>query len=308
MLAEIPDAWEAALDELLRPRAGARPGVRLAAVAGGARRLAGRPRPVACVRREGDARGRRRAPRGPTPTPAYERAVHAAVDAAFDDDRVAAVLAELSERDRRSGVQQRARGQAGRADHARRARRLPGHASCGTRASSTPTTGDRSTSRTGRLSSTAQSEDPAWLKLAVVLSAADPPAGPARAVHDVRPGPGDRRRRRARAGVRPRRRGHRDDPAAGRPGRARLGRHRARAAAGQLDRRADRAAGRCPAGRPRWRRTPSRCWSASHMSHGPFAVWAPTPHRVRLAVGDGRGGDGPVRRRLVDAGGAGPRR
>ena len=42
------------------------------------------------LRREGDARGRRPHHRGPTPDEAYEAAVHAAVDAAFDDAEVRA--------------------------------------------------------------------------------------------------------------------------------------------------------------------------------------------------------------------------
>ena len=64
VLAELPDVWEAALDELLSPGPAARPRLRVAAVAGDPRRLAARPparpaRAAARLRREGDARGRR---------------------------------------------------------------------------------------------------------------------------------------------------------------------------------------------------------------------------------------------------------
>ena len=64
VLAEIPDEWESALDELLRLVPAAGPGLRLAALAGRARRVAGVARPGAAptaarLRREGDARGRR---------------------------------------------------------------------------------------------------------------------------------------------------------------------------------------------------------------------------------------------------------
>ena len=60
-------------------------------------------------------------------------------------------------------------------------------------------------------------DDPGHAKLLVTQPRAAPAPRPARAVHDVRRLDGDRSGRRPRARVRPRRRGHRRHPAAGRP-------------------------------------------------------------------------------------------
>jgi (1->4)-alpha-D-glucan 1-alpha-D-glucosylmutase len=97
VLAEIPGEWEAALDELLRlvpvpaPAFGA---LLWQAVLGAW--PASRDRLHAYAEKAMREAGDRTT--WAEPDPAYEAAVHAAVDAAFDDDRVAAVLGDLSDR------------------------------------------------------------------------------------------------------------------------------------------------------------------------------------------------------------------
>ena len=113
-------------------RTAARPVVRQPALAGG-RSAPGRPRASAstptprrrCAR---PATGRR----GPTPDASYESAVHAAVDAAFDDPAVRrSSTTVLARRSRGPGCEQRPVHQARRADDAGRARRLPGQRAVG---------------------------------------------------------------------------------------------------------------------------------------------------------------------------------
>ena len=90
-LAELPDVWAAALDELLDAGAAARPGLRIPAVAGDPRRLARLSDPDLRSRLHGYAEKAMREAGDRTtwtePDEAYEAAVHAAVDAAFDDRR-----------------------------------------------------------------------------------------------------------------------------------------------------------------------------------------------------------------------------
>ena len=94
-LAEIPEQWMHALDRLLELAPAPRPRLRQPAVAGGRGRLADlaasgcTPTPRRRCARPATAR------RGPTPDATYEAAVHAAVDAAFDDPRVIGPIEEL---------------------------------------------------------------------------------------------------------------------------------------------------------------------------------------------------------------------
>ena len=94
VLAEAPGLWERRWSPARR-RAAAGPRLRQPALAGGVRRLADR-RASGCTRTP-----RRRCarpatgPRGPTRTRRYEDAVHAAVDAAFDDEGVRQILEAL---------------------------------------------------------------------------------------------------------------------------------------------------------------------------------------------------------------------
>ena len=76
----------------------------------------------------------------------YEAAVHAAVDAAVDRPEVRAVRRRGARRRRRRRLEQRPGRQARRASRCRACPTSTRAASCGSRASSTPTTGDRSTS------------------------------------------------------------------------------------------------------------------------------------------------------------------
>ena len=116
VLAEIPDEWETALDRAARPRAAARPGLRLPAVAGGARRVdrdAGRG-PARRLHAYAEKAMREAGDRTTwtEPDEAYEAAVHAAVDAAFDDDRRGRGARGPARTGSTAGVQQRPRGQA----------------------------------------------------------------------------------------------------------------------------------------------------------------------------------------------------
>ena len=197
VLAEVPDAWERALDELLAPRARARPGLRHPALAGRRRRLArtGRPR---ATRLHGYAEKAMREAGDRTqwtePDEAYEAAVHAAVDAAFDDrGRARRVGRGLAARRSPARLEQRARRQAARAHDAGRAGRLPGQRAVGAVAWSTPTTAARSTSTHARRCSgrhrralTAAYDDAGAAKLLVTRAGADPAARPARALHRLR--------------------------------------------------------------------------------------------------------------------------
>ena len=216
-----PSVWAAALDHAARRLAPVPdPAFGEPALAGRRRRLADPAGERACT-----PTPRRRcarpatAPRGPTPDAAYEAAVHAAVDAAFDDDRVRAVLARLLD----ARVAEAGWSNALAAKLV--ALTMPGvpdvyqgselweqslvdpdnrrpvdfdHRGRGARGRGRP-----------RCAEAARSPRAA-------LTAAPRPA---RAVHDVHARDGDGAGRRARARVRPRRRDHRRHPAAARPGR-----------------------------------------------------------------------------------------
>ena len=116
VLAEIPDEWESALDELLRlvpvPDQGF--GSLLWQAVLGAwpaspdEDLRGRLHAYAekAMREAGDRTT------WADPNEQYEAAMHSAVDSAFDDDRVAAIIARSLGAHRRAGLQQRAGGQA----------------------------------------------------------------------------------------------------------------------------------------------------------------------------------------------------
>ena len=144
----------------------------------------------------------------------------------------AASLDGPARRTSRARLEQRARGQAARDHRCPACRTSTRAASCGSRAWSTPTTGApwTSTSRDAACSAgelpraPTTTDGPSCSSPATALTAAPRPA---RAVHGVHAVAAERSGRRPRAGLRPRRRDHRRDPAAGRPGCARrLGRHR----------------------------------------------------------------------------------
>ena len=147
VLAEVPGRCGRRAGPAARAGAAARPGLRQPAVAGRPRRLAG-------VAASGCTRYAEKAMREAgdrttwtEPDAAYEEAVHAAVDAAFDDRaRSAPCSTGCVARRRRPGLEQRARGQAAGAHDARACPTSTRAASCGSRAWSTPTTGGRSTS------------------------------------------------------------------------------------------------------------------------------------------------------------------
>ena len=127
------------------------------------------------------------------------------------------------------GRQQRAGRQAGRADDAGRARRLPGHRALGPQPGRPRQPAPRRLRRCGaRGARPATGHVPTGAaKLAGRRAGADAAPRPAGAVHALHPGAGRGPGRRPRAGLRPRRCGHGRDPAAGRPRRrGRLGRHR----------------------------------------------------------------------------------
>ena len=147
MLAELPDVWADALDRLLALAPAARPRLRQPALAGGRRRLAGVARAAARLRREGDARGRRPHHLDRRPTRRYEAAVHAAVDAAFDDPAVrGGARRPASRASPGPGWSNALSAKLRRADDARACPTSTRAASCGSRAWSTPTTAARSTS------------------------------------------------------------------------------------------------------------------------------------------------------------------
>ena len=146
VLAEVPELWADALDRLLSLAPLARPVVRQPALAGGRRRLAGVARASARLRREGDARGRR-----PHDVDRAGRGVRAArctrpSTRRSTTPRCGGARRPASARVAGPGWSNAVVGQAGRADDARRARRLPGQRAVGAVAWSTPTTGGRSTS------------------------------------------------------------------------------------------------------------------------------------------------------------------
>ena len=161
----------------------------------------------------------------------YEKAVHCAVDAAFDDEQVRRVLdGLLATWWNRAGCN----GLAAKliaAGRARRARRLPGQRAVGAeprRPGQPPTRGLRpaascSARRPGRATASMRLAAPSCC---VVRSGPEPAPRPARAVLGYTADRPDRGGRRPRGGVRPRRRDRRGDAAARRPGeRRRLGRH-----------------------------------------------------------------------------------
>ncbi len=101
------------------------------------------------------------------PDEAYESAVHAAVDAAFDSDGVRRVLDDLLADIDEAGAVQRARREAGRARRCPACRTSTRAASCGSSRWSTPTTGGRSTSTTAPPCSAGEAGDDAAAKLHV---------------------------------------------------------------------------------------------------------------------------------------------
>ncbi len=217
------------------------------------------------------------------PDEEFEAAVHAAVDAAYDDERVHAVLESLDAE----------LGEAGRVN-ALSAKLLSltlpgvpdvyqgselGDLSLVDPDNRRPVDFDAAEAVAGRR-----------LQRQAAAHRAGPAAAPrpARAVLVVHAAAGRGPGGGARARLRPRRRGDRGDPAAARPGRARrLGRHRARAAGRHVApgrgaaRRRHRGAAR--AGRPR---TVHRGGLVTGSpQRGPFDVWAPRVGRMLLSVG-----------------------
>ena len=180
-----------ALDRLLDAGAAPRPRLRQPAVAGGpwapGRSPAGAgctPTPRRRCARPATAR------RGPRPTRPTRTAVHAAVDAAFDDPRVADVVEDLLDRPGGPGLEQRPRGQAGGAHHARRPGRLPGQRAVGAepgrprqpavRSTSTPGPAARRAGPGAAVPSTADRTTPAPRSSLVTRAALTPAPRPAR--------------------------------------------------------------------------------------------------------------------------------
>ena len=300
VLAELPDVWERDARPAARAGAAAGPRLRQPALAGG-RSAPGRRRAASGCTPTPRRRCARpaTAPRGPTRTQAFEAAVHAAVDAAFDDPRGA----------RRCSTACSRRSPAPGWSNALAAKLLaltmPGvpdvyqgselweqslvdpdnrrPVDFDLRAGCSPScdAGDRCRRRRRRGRSQAAGHAARRCACAATgpsCSRRTPP------VH------GDRAGRRPRARLRPRRRDHRRHPAAGRPGSARrLGRHRARPARRDLARRA-RPAEPSIGRRPRRSPTlladlPGRAAGRREdaMTPGPFDVWAPRAERVRLS-------------------------
>ena len=311
VLAEVPDVWERALDRLLElaplPDAGFG-NLLWQAVVGvwsddpALRRGSTRTPRRRCAR---PATG----PRGPRPTRRYEWAVHAAVDAAFDDERVRAVLdevlLEVGDAGRSNALSAKLLGLT-----------MPGvpdvYQGSELREDSLVDPDNRRPVDFDERTSAGRRGPSRPPQAAAGARGAAAAPRPARALHVVRRGAGHRRGRRPRARLRPRRRGHRRHPAAPRPGPPRrLGRHHARAARGSVARPADRRGRRQRRLRRRGRpagRAPVALLEAlpeQPRRRGQFEVWAPRPERVRL-VGRRRGRrDGPRTRRLVATGGAG---
>ena len=130
VLAEVPDVWAAALDRLLELVPVPDPGfgnLLWQAVLGAW--PASRERLHAYAEKAMREAGDRT--QWTAPDEAYEAAVHAAVDAAFDDAEVRTVLDELVEPVAGPGLEQRPCREAGHADGPRRARRLPGQRAVG---------------------------------------------------------------------------------------------------------------------------------------------------------------------------------
>ena len=208
------------------------------------------------------------------PDLAYEDAVHAAVDAAFDDPAVRDGAGRPARAGHRPRLVERPGRQAGVDHHARRPRRLPGQRALGAEPGrprqppvrSTSTCAPSCSAELGdcvRRTAHGRRDDPGHRKLLVTHRALrlrrDRPelfttyAGLTATGAGCRP----------RARVRPRRRGHRRHPAAGRPRpRGRLGGHPARAARRHLARRAVRSHLRVR----RAALTSRRCWSSYHVA------------------------------------------
>ena len=206
VLAEVPDAWSDALDRLLAlvplpdPGFGA---LLWQAVVGAWPASRERLHQYAekAMREAGDHTT------WTDPDAAYEEAVHAAVDAAFDSAEVRAVVdglvALLDEPGRSNGLATKLLA----LTSPRGAGRLPGHRAVG------PQPGRPRQPPAGRLRRPRRAARRRRPPQAPRHRRRPAPAPrPTRAVHDVRRGVGLRARRRPRAGVRPRRRGHRRRP------------------------------------------------------------------------------------------------
>ena len=236
------------------------------------------------------------------PDEPFETAVHAAIDAAYDDPR-------LRDADRRRcstaidpfGRTQRAEPEARAADDARHPGRLPGHRAAGTTRWSTRTTAARSTSRTRAGRHAAATQPPVdgsgaaklWLVSRALRLRRDRPdlfAG-------YQPLAADRTGRRAsdrRSTAAARSRGH---PAACRARRAGGWGDTTVALPAVTDLLTDRAVAGTVGSRSCWTATPSPCSSADltqtarlgrlrSRSVTTFEVWAPLADPVRLRVGD----------------------
>ena len=217
------------------------------------------------------------------PDEAYEAAVHAAVDAAFDSAEVRSVLDDLMTATETAG---RSNGLALKL----LALTVPGVPDVyqGTELWD-HSLADPDNRRPVDFDERARllADGPADPKLLVTTDRAATAPRPARALHVVRRRAGAGRGGRARARLRPWRRGHRRHPAARRVGRAGwLGRHDA-GARRQVARRADRPAGRSPPSGTAGRASGRAAGEGALMAtRGRFDVWAPIPRRVRLSVGD----------------------
>ena len=263
MLAEVPDAVGR------RPRPAARlrplPDPAFGSCSGRPSSAPGRRRASGCTRTP-----RRRcarpvtAPPGPRRTPAYEQAVHATVDAAFDGAEATARIEDLVERVAEPGWSNALASQADRADHARGAGRLSGQRALGAVPGRSrqpppgrlrhPSRGAHPGPRRRAPGAHAAARRPRSRQAARHPGRAHAAPQPAPPLHDVRAGGGRRRRGRARRRLRPRRR---PDVATRLPvglAGARVGRHRARAC--------PRASGRtCSPARVRRRRSCcTSCW------------------------------------------------
>ena len=145
VLAEVPGEWESTITELQRLAPMPDAGFGQPAVAGGGRRLADlagadlMPTPRRRCARPAST------PPGPTPTRSSRRAVHAALDAAYDDDEVTAVVESIVARIEPAGRSNALAASCSRS-RCRACRTSTRAPSLVTSAWSTPTTGARSTS------------------------------------------------------------------------------------------------------------------------------------------------------------------
>ena len=295
MLAEVPDVWEAALDELLALAPLPDPGfgsLLWQAV------LGAWPEPTPTCATGCTATPRRRcarpatAPRGPRRTRPTRRPCTPPSTRPSTTPRCGGVLDEPARPRRGARLEQRAGRQAGRAHDARRARRLPGQRAVGAEPGRPrqPAPG-RLRPRAGLPAlrrATDRDDDAGAAKLHVTRAALTLRRDRPELFTSYAPVAADRRGGRPRARLRPRRRDHGRHPAAGRawPPPAAGATPRSTLPAGQLARRAHRqraSPSAALAGRPARRPTRSRCSSGRTDSDARTASTSGRPRPSRRA-------------------------